>query len=94
MLERVDVHERIQKRHPELSAEDVREAWAFSLHAAVRHRSAFDDYLVIGVDGQGRLIEMIAVRKDDGWLIYHANTPPTKRVLDELGLAKGNHHGA
>lgn len=88
------VHERVSKRHPEIDDRDVAQAWNFPLASAVRHGGAFDDCVVVGADGCGRLIEMIAVREEGGWLVCHANTPPTKRVLSELGLRGGGRRGA
>jgi hypothetical protein len=42
----------------------------------------------VGFDSKGRLLEMVAVFDGKDYLIYHAMTPPTKKVLAELGLSR------
>ena len=87
MEQAVVVHSRIGKRHPEHCAEDVLDAWDNCLRSSHRSGGALEDYVAVGVDKKGRIIELLAtLRPDDTWLIYHAFTPPTKRVLQELGL--------
>ena len=82
------VDKRVHERHPEIDNEDVLAAWDGCLCSARRAHSAFDDYVAVGFDSKGRLLEMIAVRNSDGaWYVYHAFTPPTKKVLEELGLS-------
>ena len=47
------------------------------------------DYIAIGADSNGRLIEMVARATEDGeWVIFHAFTPPTKKALRELGMTR------
>lgn len=84
----VVIHPRVMERHPELTEEDVREAWLGYVRMA--RREGDDDYFVaVGFDSHGRAIEMVAVEMlDDGWYVYHAFTPPTKSVLRELGLMR------
>ena len=81
------VHERVMRRHPELSEEDVRCAWR---NAFVMQRRWYTNPSVIaavGVDMHGRVVEMAGVEQaDDSILIYHAYTPPTEKTIDELGL--------
>ena len=87
MEQRVVVHPRVGMCHPELSTEDVLTAWDNCLRSSSRSDCALEDYVAVGVDRKGRIIEMIAALKpDDTWLIYHAFTPPSKKVLQELGL--------
>ena len=76
------VHPRIAERHPELSNQDVLDAWAGSIRAIPRLDGEVTEYIVIGSDRHGRLVEMVA--RDigrDTWLIYHAFTPPTRKAL-------------
>jgi hypothetical protein len=88
MDQRIIVHQRVHERHPEIEDSDVIAAWSNCIRSAQRAGSAFSDTVAVGFDGKGRLIEMIAVLRPDGfWLVYHAFTPPTQRVLKELGLA-------
>ena len=72
MLELV-VHPRVSARHPQLSDEDVRVAWQNSFFQALRTGSKNSpEYLWIGMPTA------------TGYLIYHANTPLSKRVRDEV----------
>lgn len=76
---------RVTQRHPELSDDDVKSAWEYALKSAPRTPGDTSEYVAIGFDGHGRLIEMIAMRNESGeWLIYHAMTPPTKRFMAEI----------
>jgi hypothetical protein len=79
------VHPRITREHPQLSAEDVRYAWEHSYYEALRPESPnFPEYLWIGRDKLGREVEMVGTMTTQGWLIYHANTPVSKRVKAEV----------
>ena len=84
------VHPRVCERHPQLSERDVREAWYHAYYEAIRPESPnFPEYLWLGQDDRGRDIEMVGTMTEDGWLIYHANTPVSKRVQDEIARAEG-----
>ena len=84
------VHPRIVKRHPEVSEEDVRFAWEHAADRALRVDSPnFPEYLCVGFDARGRSLEMVGAQTADGWLIYHAMTPPSKKTLSELRRLKG-----
>ena len=81
------VHPRVNKRHPELSDADVEYAWEHFAIAATRevgHRE-----MRVGFDLKAREIEMVGVLTADGWLVYHAMTPPSKKTMDEMAKAKG-----
>lgn len=81
------VLDRIHLRHPELEQEDVRAAWEGAIAYAARSSSRPFEYLVVGFDARGRLLEMVGRRTPDGdWVIWHAFTPPTCKALRELGL--------
>lgn len=83
----VAVHERVSQRHPELSERDVRRAWsnAFLVQERIEGGLPCATLVALGADGHGRVIEMVAVMLKDGTtLIYHAMTPPSKRMLKEL----------
>jgi hypothetical protein len=42
-------------------------------------------WITVGVDGRGRLLEMVSVMNREGrWLIYHAMTPPSRKTMNEL----------
>lgn len=79
------IHPRIFERHPQLAEEDIRRAWRNAYYEALRPESPnFPEYLWVGEDGRGRQIEMVGVPLKNGWLIYHANTPLSKRVVEEM----------
>ena len=85
----VIVHPRIMERHPAISEEDVLFAWQHAAQTALRTESPnFPEVLSVGCDSRGRLLEMVGTLIVDGWLIYHAMTPPSKKTLTELERAK------
>ena len=85
----LEIHPRIFLRHPQLNEEDIRTAWRNSYYEALRADSQnYPEYLGIGVDSKGRDVEMVGTLTDDGWLIYHANTPLSRRVRLEVEKAR------
>lgn len=83
----IRIHERIHRRHPELSAADVLTAWdnAFVIAERVDANLPHPTLVALGNDGRGRILELVgAVLEDGGLLVFHAQTPPTKKVLHEL----------
>ena len=48
----------------------------------------FPEFLWIGADPRGGEVEMVGVPTKSGWLIYHANTPPSKRTRSEAESAR------
>ena len=88
-MERILVHPRVVKRHPELSVQQVRYAWEHALRSAPRVYKDPHQHLAIGVDASGKQIESVAkILPDGSVLIYHAFSPPTRKALHELGLTK------
>ena len=88
-MDELIIHPRVLERHPQLSEEDVRTAWQNAYYEALRPDSPnFPEYLWIGTDGNGREIEMVGVPTERGWLVYHANTPLSKRTRDEVDRAR------
>lgn len=79
------VHPRITERHPEIAEKDVLHAWHRAIKSALRDTQE-DVYVSVGVDSKGRLLELVARRCDRAWIIYHAFTPPTKKMLKELKM--------
>ena len=69
-----------------LSEIQIRHAWKNFL--AKQHRSSpnEEEIVLVGCDAKGNLIQIVAIEKTCGILIYHAMTPPTRKVLSELGL--------
>lgn len=86
---RVIVHPRVMERHPELTEKDVLSAWENMLAYLPRLGDDPDQYIAVGSDSNGRLIEMVARRTADGtWVIFHAMTPPSRKTLIELKLTR------
>lgn len=86
--QKVEVAERVFLRHPQLTEDDVLAAWRSRLKCQVRLGPWPPQYIAIGFDGNGRAVEMVAVYDpgQDKVLIFHANTPATKKVKKELGI--------
>ena len=81
----VIVHKRIMERHPELTEQDVLDAWENAFTYATRtHCARPFETMALGYDGKSRLIEMIALPKNACWMIYHAMTPPSRKFLTEM----------
>ena len=86
-MEEIIVHPRIHERHPEISEQDVLDAWNGCIRSVPRLAENTGEVVVLGCDAKGRLVEMVAKRLDaSSWLVFHALTPPTKKTLVELGL--------
>lgn len=95
--DRIRIHERIHRRHPELSATDVLNAWnnAFVVAERVDANLPRPTLVALGHDGRGRVLELIGAVLEDGViLVFHAQTPPTKKVLNELWEAHRGVHNA
>ena len=87
-MKNVIVHPRVHEHHPNISEEDVLAAWHNVLLSAQRDNGT-GAWVSIGMDGNGRLLEMVSVHNGSGqWLIYHAMTPPTKKTMKELGAVR------
>ncbi|MBQ9057741.1 MAG: hypothetical protein IJ125_00995 [Atopobiaceae bacterium] len=81
------VHERIMRRHPELSEEDVKHAWRNAFVMQRRWQTDPSAIAVMGPDNRGRVVEAVGLLLENGGvLIYHAQTPPTQKTLIELGM--------
>lgn len=87
-MEELYIHPRIHERHPEINDNDVRVAWFGSIRSAQREND-IRVWVSIGMDSQGRLLEMVSRHDAHGrWLVYHAMTPPSKKTLYELGAIR------
>lgn len=82
----VYVHPRVFKRHPDIEEADVLSAWANAIELACRESEDGVRFVAVGCDSKGRLIEMVAIRNDFDYLIFHAMTPPSGKTLYELRL--------
>jgi len=88
-MDTLTIHPRVLKRHPGFTEEDIKTAWKNAYYEALRLESSnFPEYLWIGADASGRQIEMVGVLVENGWLIYHANTPLSSRTIAEVRRAR------
>ncbi|RFA11812.1 hypothetical protein B7R22_17735 [Subtercola boreus] len=84
---RVQVHPRVTGRHPEVTADDVVQAFENTLRSRARDTHPVQ-WVGVGTDASGRLLEYVAVEDEpDGWLVFHA-MPATTRTLIEVGLRR------
>lgn len=69
-----------------LTTEQVQSAWENYLVGAVRVPGELE--VRIGLTSEGREVELVGSLLADGnWLIFHAMTPPTKKVRTEIDKA-------
>ena len=88
-MDRIFVLDRVAERHPDVAKEDAAHAWYHCIKSMPRLNANPDEYVAIGYDARGRLLEVIAIRDTKGdWLIIHAQTPPQERLKRELGFRK------
>ena len=89
-MEQIFVLDRVPQRHPDVSKDDAAKAWEQCLVSTPDFDMAPERYLAIGIDGKGRLLELVVVRKGIGlWLIIHAQTPPQEDIRRRLGFENG-----
>ena len=85
---RVRVHPRISDKRPEILAVDVEAAFRGTLRKVHRTDTDPPQWVGVGLDGRGRLLEYVAVETGvDQWLIFHA-MPATTKTLNETGLGR------
>jgi len=88
-MEEVRIHPRVTTRHKEIQDADVHAAWRNAIAFAERRTDEKDFFVAIGFDRNGRLLEIVASRDEDGVLVvFHAMTPPSRKTLRELGLSE------
>ena len=76
-------------RHPNLTVKGVEQAWDNALISTPRINKNPAEYVALGFDDCGRLLEMVAIRLHDGdWLIFHAMIPPSNKTFHELGIER------
>lgn len=89
MEERVVVLDRVPREHPDVSKDDAACAWSHCIACTPAFDRDPDRYVAVGIDGKGRLIELVVIRKDGGlWLVIHAQYPPQKDIRERLGLGR------
>ena len=88
-MEQVIVLDRVSERHLDVSKEDAAAAWENCIACAPSFDVDPDRYIAIGVDGRGRLLELVVIRKCEGlWLIIHAQYPPQHDIKRKLGIER------
>lgn len=90
----IEVDARVQRRHPDVAPEDAEHAFAASLASVARTDVDPTQWLGVGPDGNGRLLEYVAIQTGaDDWFIFHCMTA-TKKTMSELRLApRSNRRG-
>lgn len=71
-----------------LSESEICYAWKTIFKSAHRDTGETPDrWIAIGWLPDGRQAQMVAIKDRDGnWEIFHAMSPPTKKVMKELGI--------
>lgn len=71
-----------------LTEDEIEHVWRNAFEWARRDRDDGKiEYALVGIDNSGRLVELVARRcGNEGYIVFHAQTPPTRRTLNELGL--------
>lgn len=85
--QKIVVHSRITRRHPDVTKQDVQTAWIRQVKRQVREGLHPTQIAAVGFDDKGRLLQMVATYDPniDTVLIFHAMRA-TKSLLKELGL--------
>lgn len=86
--ERVIVLDGVQQRHPDVAPEDAMAAWDSVIASRPRLDADPLEYVAIGVDAKGRLLELVVVDAGTAWVVKHAQTPPQEPVRRELGFGR------
>lgn len=82
----VIVLERVFVRHPDLTLMDVRSAWEARIKTQYRLSDEKPYMVAVGAASSGRMLEMIAFEDGSDIVVFHALTPPTKKLLRELKM--------
>lgn len=83
------VLDRVVQRHPDVTKADAVHAWEYCLKSMPRLDKGPEEWVGIGMDAGGRLLEIVALRNERGmWLIKHAQTPPQEKIKRELGFGR------
>ena len=91
---RIIVLDTIQERHPHISKKDVISAF-HSVYITVQREDTNGSetpWIAIGLDARGRDMEICYVQKNSTIIIYHALTPVTKKMLNEINHLKQKGH--
>ena len=85
-FDHITVSPRVHEKRPEIEDEDVITAWRNAIAVRNRTYSPPDYYAAAGVDGKGRMLEMLGVELENGTLhIFHAMKLKDS-MKEELGI--------
>lgn len=71
-----------------LSPEEIAHAWNNFALRQYRGAPNEGEVAAIGFDRSGRPVELVAIEKPFGTVIFHAIAPPTRNMLLELGFER------
>lgn len=81
--------DRIHERHSNIAKEDAIHAWRFCIKSMPRLDKEPEEWVGIGMDARGRLLEVVAIRSESGaWLVKHAQTSPQEKIKRELDFGR------
>ncbi len=69
-----------------LGKEDILYAWDHRIATRYRDAPREGEVIAIGPDPRGRLLQMVGVEDWGDAVIIHAMSPPTRKMMNELGL--------
>lgn len=86
-MSQIGVHPRVNRRHPDVSDDDVISAMRHTIRYQQRET---EEWVAVGLDNRNRLIEMVYIydAEEDFFFVFHAMVPPTGKTLRELGLER------
>lgn len=82
----VIVLNRVFLRHPELTIVDVKSAWKARIKTQYRVSDEKPYMVAVGLASNGKPVELIAFEDGADIVLFHALTPPTKKLLRELRM--------
>lgn len=71
-----------------LTESEILHAWKNYVRMQQRPAPNEEYVAAIGYTQAGDMVQMVAVIVEDGHLVIHVMTPPTVKVLKELGMAR------
>lgn len=85
---KVRVHPRVSAKRPDITDADVEAVFERTLRKVPRIDVDPVQWVGVGLDGRGRMLEYIAVETGpDEWLVFHAMSA-TSKALIEVGLRR------
>ena len=86
-MEEIYIHPHALKHG--IDEDEIKGAWENFVAKTNRLMPHDDQIICVGFDPKNqRPVQLIAVKNENGIMIYHAMTPPQKSFLKELGIVK------